>query len=804
MADSVKNSLRGAVYGDLVGSPYMIENTYNRYFELGETRRAYSHGKVRAFFPEATEISHGAVATSRWLLAEREGPTADGLIDAMRKEFDRHPRGGWTPSTRLLLTSDAAPSSMPDWAAAARTSVIPCFFRDDLFRTLDLAQTCVMATCSNDDAVRMGQALANAVWNSINGSTAPEIFTMLEMQYGLDLTRPEEDLKAELRGEVRVPLEMLGREVEGAYRYVVPDHAETPGAVPVMEAAMRAVLGSDSWEDAVRRAVAFGGPSNAVAGIAGSLAEALYGEVTPSIVGRLYTSLPIGMNDLLDQYEKASVPERRTERTQKEQSDAVTIIGLGPGRTVYVIPEDRDDIRRILDRTIPSARIIRPDEMVEFLKQYDVKRNDTYAYGIRPEVRVLYVQDGAKLVSPSQYIGPGMPSIRERRRHLDEFMKFKTWCIGKQVEMNTRAGNAGAGQVHYDDAYHMWIGSRRIDFLFGDSNAGTVMLDSRGLLRVELGDLRDIGSDARFENHHEQSWAARGVFCIEDTVHPLERLQQMREEIAYRLLDEGVGCESHEIDCRALSDDDRKELYSESNLDRLRRLDSGEDMGCAPSPSVGLASDEPNGVQKVGHIYSIGYGNRSGEAFINTLGMSGIDTVVDIRSIPRSKFTPQFNEEAICASLSSRGIQYFNGGAKLGDKVSDRSLLDASGCVDWNKVMSSEPFMNGIEALCRMASEGHTVAVVSSEGDPLVSHRLGTVSRGLASEGIEVRHIMSNGEVVGQTELEYRLLQKYTDRGMIPSAETGPYSRQVMEAYRAMNREHGFHPEKKRHYIRHH
>ena len=34
-------SFRGAVYGDLVGSPYMIENTYNRYFELGESRRAY-------------------------------------------------------------------------------------------------------------------------------------------------------------------------------------------------------------------------------------------------------------------------------------------------------------------------------------------------------------------------------------------------------------------------------------------------------------------------------------------------------------------------------------------------------------------------------------------------------------------------------------------------------------------------------------------------------------------------------------------------------------------------------------------
>ena len=48
------STLKGTVYGDLVGAPYMSENTYNRYFDLGESRRAYSRGRVRSFFPEAT------------------------------------------------------------------------------------------------------------------------------------------------------------------------------------------------------------------------------------------------------------------------------------------------------------------------------------------------------------------------------------------------------------------------------------------------------------------------------------------------------------------------------------------------------------------------------------------------------------------------------------------------------------------------------------------------------------------------------------------------------------------------------
>ena len=77
----------GAVYGDLVGSPYMIENTYNRYFDLGSGRRAYSGGRVRSFFPEATEVTHGAAAVVRWLTAYRDAPTAENLQRCLKAQY---------------------------------------------------------------------------------------------------------------------------------------------------------------------------------------------------------------------------------------------------------------------------------------------------------------------------------------------------------------------------------------------------------------------------------------------------------------------------------------------------------------------------------------------------------------------------------------------------------------------------------------------------------------------------------------------------------------------------------------------
>ena len=801
-----KGAVLGAVYGDIIGAPYMIENTYNRYFELGESRRAYSHGRVRTFFPEVTEVAHATAAVIGWLIRERESPTSEGFQKALKEEFAAHPRGGWTEATRLFLSDDSTSvSSTPDWAAVARVAPIAAFYRDDLPRALEAAEACVRATCGNEEAVRMSRAVTHCIWSAIGGSTAPELFTMMEMTYGLRVTIPEEDLRAELRGEEKVPLEMLGKAVPGAYTYTAPRQPKAPSAETVTLAALKAVTGSDSWEDAVRRAVSFGGPSNAVAGIAGAMAGAVYGEVTPSIIGKLFTHLPMGMEEKIDSLFRASRHMKEAPAVRKEpRGDFLTIIGLGPGKTVYVVPEDRDDIREVIDRTFPAARVIRPAEVDAFLKGYEERREGTFAYGTRPELRTLYVQNG-KLVSPSMYTGPGMPSLRERKRHLDEFMKFKSWCIEQQAELNVRAGNAGAGQIHYGDAYHMWIGSRRVDFFYDSSPAGSVILDAKGLLRVELGDMRSVGADARFENHHEQAWISRGIFSMDDTVNPITRLQQMREEIAYTLLDEGVGCENHELDSRYASAGELEERYSVSNVDRLTPLDPGEFMGNGaespfiPSAMPGSGKERP---EKVNTIFSIGYGTRTQEGFINTLRMSGIDTVIDVRSIPRSKYVPQFDEETICGALAESGISYFSGGEKLGGRFTDRSVLGEGGQVDWDRVRENAAFRSGIDAVCRMADEGHKVAVVCSEGDPLVCHRFGLVSRALASEGYEMKHIMTNGEVLGQTELEDRLLEKYTGRNLIPGVVSGSYAEQVEDAFRAMNREHGYRPVRNR-YSRH-
>lgn len=796
-------SFKGTVYGDLIGAPYMIENTHNRYFELGESRRAFSNGRVRSFFPEVTEVSHGATAVCNWLTTYRNEPTVEHLQKCLRNQFFSHPRGGWTEPTRLILTSGKeSPSSTPDWSAVTRGLPIATFLGDNLFRALELTEACVRATCADEDTVRVAQALTHAVFLGRHGCIAAEVFTTLEMQYGLKMTRPDEEFRAELQGQVEVPLEMLGKPVPGAFRYITPESPAPPSARVVAEAAMRAVVQSDSWEDAVRRAVALGGPSNAVAGIAGGVAEALYGEVSPTIVGKLFPYIP---TDIVRQIEQDELSRSvRVDTSVNPYShinrDSLSVISHTGRENTYVVPKERRDILAVIMRTAPGARIIEPSAVSDYLSGFRDSRTGTFAYGPRPEVRTLYVQDGKRLVSPSRYVAAGMPTLQERKRHMEAFVSFREWSIRLQEELNMKAGNPGAGQIHYGDAYHLWIGQRKIDFLMGDTLAGRISLNERGLLKVELGDYRDLSPDARFENHREQAWASRSLFSVGQTVNPTAHLEDIREAIRSRLLDEGLGSGiEREYDARYLSDEELRDRAPVSNIDHLDRLDPGEPRGVPPKGTetgeLTLTEAPVEGKsQGCRTVYSIGYGLRSQEGFINTLQMLGIDTVIDVRRIPKSRFAPQFNEDVIYEALQDKGIAYFSAGEKLGARSTDRALLNEAGQIDWEKARQETSFKEGIAAIKEHAEGGQLIAVVCTEGDPLVCHRLGTVSRSLAAEGMDVRHVLTNGEVVSHTEMEDRLLQKYIRKNMIPSVESGTYSAQLEEAYKALNREHGYRP----------
>ena len=64
-------------------------------------------------------------------------------------------------------------------------------------------------------------------------------------------------------------------------------------------------------------------------------------------------------------------------------------------------------------------------------------------------------------------------------------------------------------------------------------------------------------------------------------------------------------------------------------------------------------------------IYTIGHSTRTIEQLIALLGAHGIEELVDVRTVPRSRHNPQFGKEELAASLQQAGIVYAHL-AKLG------------------------------------------------------------------------------------------------------------------------------------------
>jgi uncharacterized protein (DUF488 family) len=73
-------------------------------------------------------------------------------------------------------------------------------------------------------------------------------------------------------------------------------------------------------------------------------------------------------------------------------------------------------------------------------------------------------------------------------------------------------------------------------------------------------------------------------------------------------------------------------------------------------------------------FFTVGHSNRSLEAFIALLREAQVDRVVDVRTIPRSRHTPQFNQETLPDELAAAGLSYEHLPALGGRRGRDRTV----------------------------------------------------------------------------------------------------------------------------------
>ena len=155
-------------------------------------------------------------------------------------------------------------------------------------------------------------------------------------------------------------------------------------------------------------------------------------------------------------------------------------------------------------------------------------------------------------------------------------------------------------------------------------------------------------------------------------------------------------------------------------------------------------------------LFTIGHSTHSIENFVDLLLKRDITAVCDVRSMPYSRFNPQFNQEFLKKQLKAQGISYVFLGKELGARSANLSCYE-DGKVQYSRLANEPLFREGLRRV-QKGMQDHRIALMCSEKEPLDCHRTILVCRELRSHCIEIEHILANGELEAHSAAEMRLM----------------------------------------------
>jgi uncharacterized protein (DUF488 family) len=152
------------------------------------------------------------------------------------------------------------------------------------------------------------------------------------------------------------------------------------------------------------------------------------------------------------------------------------------------------------------------------------------------------------------------------------------------------------------------------------------------------------------------------------------------------------------------------------------------------------------------HVFSLGHSKHPIAVFLQLLEQHAIEVVADVRSMPYSRFSPQFSRRALETAVAAAGRAYVFLGDELGGRPGDPALYDEQGRMRYGLRARSPEFLRGIARLEAELAQ-HRVAMMCSEENPEHCHRRLLVGRVLAARGVAIDHIRGDGRLEPESEL---------------------------------------------------
>src|ERR1019366_828324 len=144
-------------------------------------------------------------------------------------------------------------------------------------------------------------------------------------------------------------------------------------------------------------------------------------------------------------------------------------------------------------------------------------------------------------------------------------------------------------------------------------------------------------------------------------------------------------------------------------------------------------------------IFTVGHSTRSLDELVEMLRAHGVERLVDVRTIPRSRHNPQFNRDTLSKALHNRHLSYRHMKALGGLRHARADSINAGwrnasfrGYADY---MQTPAFEDALARLLILAKEKPT-AIMCAEAVPWHCHR-SLIADALTVRGYPVRDIMS-------------------------------------------------------------
>jgi uncharacterized protein (DUF488 family) len=160
-------------------------------------------------------------------------------------------------------------------------------------------------------------------------------------------------------------------------------------------------------------------------------------------------------------------------------------------------------------------------------------------------------------------------------------------------------------------------------------------------------------------------------------------------------------------------------------------------------------------------LYGIGHSNRTLEFFAGLLLGYEIKRLVDIRTIPRSRYNPQFNKDSLPENLKKLGVAYTHmpelGGLRRAQPDSINTGWKNANFRGFADYMQTPEFDQALGRLITFSEKEH-VAFMCAEAVPWRCHR-SLVADALVARGLRVFQIMSRVSAPAHTLTSFAVIR---------------------------------------------